>query len=190
MHIYLASKSPRRQSLLQQINVSFELIDAEIDESPFENELPLDYVNRMAKEKAIKGWKHINRTLSLPLLAADTSVVLKDVILGKPRDKQNAFEMLNNLAGKTHQVITCVAVVNDNQQHFAQSITDVSFCELSPRQIEDYIEQGECLDKAGSYGIQGYAAKFIQKISGSYSGVVGLPLFETANLLDSFAPGK
>ena len=187
MHIYLASKSPRRQSLLRQIEVSFDLIEAEINESPLDDEVPLDYVIRMANEKAKAGWKQKERKFDIPLLAADTSVVLQDTILGKPSNRQDAFNMLSMLSGKTHQVISCVAVLNASQQRLATSITDVTFCDLSKQQIESYIENGNCLDKAGSYGIQGYAAKFVENISGSYSGVVGLPLFETAKLLDVFA---
>jgi len=184
MHIYLASKSPRRRALLEQIGISFELIEAAINESTQSAELPLDYVQRMAKEKAKMGWQQSDRALNMPLLAADTSVVLNAVILGKPTDKQDAFAMLTRLSGKTHQVITCVAVHKENDLKIATSITDVTFSHLSQQQIDGYIETGDCFDKAGSYGIQGYAARFIQSISGSYSGVVGLPLFETANLLN------
>ena len=177
MYIYLASKSPRRRSLLEQIGISFELIEAEIDESSQRDELPQDYVMRMAKEKASKGWQQSARKLNIPLLAADTSVVLDDVILGKPENKSEAFTMLSQLSGKTHQVITCVAVHSVHDLQIATSVTDVAFSDLSQQQIDDYIEMGDCFDKAGSYGIQGYAARFIKNISGSYSGVVGLPLF-------------
>jgi len=186
MHIYLASKSPRRQSLLEQIGVSFDLIDVEIDESTLNGELPLDYVMRMANEKVKAGWLNMGKKSDVPLLAADTSVVLENRILGKPIDKRDAFNMLSLLSGKTHQVITCVSVKNGVKQEMTTSITDVTFCDLSEQQIEFYIDTGDCLDKAGSYGIQGYAARFIKMISGSYSGVVGLPLFETANLLEGF----
>lgn len=186
MNIYLASKSPRRQSLLQQIGVDFSCIKSEIDESVLNNELALSYVKRMSIEKAVAGWKAAERLLNIPLLAADTSVILGNNILGKPKDSDDASNMLRKLSGKTHQVMTSVTIMTEAMQKTIISQTDVTFSVLSESEIKEYIETGDCLDKAGSYGIQGVAAKFISSISGSYSGVVGLPLFETSQLLEQF----
>ena len=186
MQIYLASKSPRRQSLLTQIAVTFECLPVDIDESVHKDETAADYVSRMAYEKAIAGWSDCRRTLDIPLLAADTSVVLGNQILGKPLGKSEAISMLSILSGKTHQVMTCVAVKLHQKIELVTSTTDVTFASLSEQQIDYYVSSGDCLDKAGSYGIQGYAASFVQTISGSYSGVVGLPLYEVAKLLQNF----
>jgi len=186
MKIYLASKSPRRQSLLGQIGIDFQYVFSEIDESPLLNENPIDYVRRMAREKAINGWQNVDRMINMPLLAADTSVVIGNDILGKPVDSGQAFEMLTRLSAHTHQVMTAVAVKDGSRIKMVTSITDVTFDSLTEQQINDYIETKDCFDKAGSYGIQGYAARFISFISGSYSGVVGLPLYETAKLLEEF----
>lgn len=186
MHIYLASKSPRRQSLLKQIEISFDCIPVEIDESVREGETPLGYVSRMAYEKAQAGWSDSARRHDIPLLAADTSVILADQIMGKPDDEEQAIKMLKSLSGVTHQVISCVVVKNSQKNELVTSVTDVTFAALSEQQIDYYVNTGDCLDKAGSYGIQGFAASFICTISGSYSGVVGLPLFETTKLLEKF----
>ncbi len=186
MHIYLASKSPRRQSLLNQIAISFDCIDVDIDESVGIDELPYDYACRMAKEKAQAGWDNSERSLNYPLLAADTCVVLANQIMGKPNSQQEARNMLNQLSGNVHQVITSVTVRDQHQHKTVSSVTEVTFAPLNTEQIEYYIGTGDCMDKAGSYGIQGFAARFIKHISGSYTGVVGLPLFETANLLEEF----
>lgn len=186
MNLYLASKSPRRQSLLTQIAITFECITVDIDESVNIGETASDYVSRLAFEKAEAGWLKPNRTQDIPLLAADTSVVIGSQILGKPRDQVDAANMLNSLSGSTHQVLTCVAVKNSQKIELVTSTTDVTFATLSEQQIDYYVKSGDCQDKAGSYGIQGYAASFIRTISGSYTGVVGLPLFETARLLEQF----
>jgi septum formation protein len=191
MKIYLASKSPRRQSLLKQIGIEFVCIKSEIDESVLKGELALDYVKRMASEKAITGWKSSSRIDGMMLLAADTSVILNDKILGenilgKPNNAIDASDMLKKLSGNTHQVITCVSVKTEVLQETIASITNVTFATLSEDDIKNYIKTGDCFDKSGGYGIQGYAAKFISFISGSYSGVVGLPLFETSKLLEKF----
>lgn len=186
MKIYLASKSPRRQSLLRQIGIEFETIQGKIDETPQANEKAIDYVERMAIEKAKKGWHSANRIQELPLLAADTSVILNGIILGKPSDNEHALSMLQQLSGNTHQVITSISVINDNKQELTTSVTDVCFDYLSKSIIDYYVATGDCADKAGSYGIQGFAARFVTSISGSYSGIVGLPLFETGKLLEKF----
>ena len=193
--IILASKSPRRQELLTQIGVKFETLDNEIDESVYENEKPLSYVNRMAEEKARFAWeseqiKNIDDYKQRVLLAADTSVVLGSNILGKPENIQQAKQILSLLSDNTHQVITAVALLKlvDNKQSLTleTSVTKVTFAKLSQQMIDDYCQNGEGLDKAGSYAIQGQAAKFVRFIEGSYSGVVGLPLYETSLLLSDY----
>lgn len=186
MKIYLASLSPRRQALLKQINVSFELVSSEIDESVLKGEIPLDYAYRIARSKATAAWSSNVRASNIPLLAADTSVVVGGRILGKPATRDEAFEMLRLLSDNCHEVLSSVAVINDNKTESMISITEVVFRSMSEGEIYDYIDTGDCFDKAGGYGIQGYAAKYIKSISGSYSGVMGLPLFETANLLAKF----
>jgi septum formation protein len=186
MQIYLGSKSPRRQSLLSQIGVDFECLSVEIDESVRDNELVKDYVERMAKEKAEAAWLLEERSQYWPLLSADTCIALEGQILGKPEDTDSAKLMLSYLSNKTHQVLTSVAIKMGSQLKVVTSITDVTFGILSSGAINNYVKTGDCMDKAGSYGIQGYAARFVSHISGSYSGVVGLPLYETARLLESF----
>ena len=186
MKIYLASKSPRRKELLKQIGVHFELIEGDIDESTMTGEKARDYVERMALEKAICGWRNSMGKQKYPVLAADTSVVLNEGILGKPKDSVEAISMLRSLSGNTHQVITSVAIKLDTVQKLVTSITQVTFDTLSDKLIRSYVDSGDCLDKAGAYGIQNFAARFVSSINGSYSGVVGLPLCETANLLDEF----
>jgi len=190
----LASRSPRRQELLGQIGVSYHLIDIEIDESVHINEPPIAYVDRMAYEKGLAGWSVYTNQKShddqwRPLLAADTSVVLGENILGKPESECDARDMLRLLSGKTHQVMTSVALVDETGVATKTSITDVTFCDLRDVDIEAYLECGEGKDKAGSYAIQGFGAMFIRSINGSYSGVVGLPLYETNLLLEKHFKG-
>ena len=186
--IYLASQSPRRAELLRQIGVTFEQLIGEIDETPGPGELPADYVLRMAREKAAAGWQKIvaSGMTIRPLLASDTTVVYQNRILGKPENEHDARQMLALLSGNTHQVMTAVAITDGQQFRTELSVTDVVFKELSDQLIEDYIASGEPADKAGAYGIQGYGAVLVAGISGSYSGVVGLPLMETAQLLADF----
>jgi septum formation protein len=191
--IYLASKSPRRRELLKQIGVNFEVLllrefpvtRQDIDERPHTTEAPDEYVLRVARQKAEIGAQRVveRRLPVLPVLSADTSVVLETNIIGKPVDKQGAINTLRQLSGKTHQVMSAVAISNAGQVHSVLSITEVRFRELSDNEIRRYVACGEPMDKAGAYGIQGKAAAFIAGISGSYSGVVGLPLFETVELL-------
>lgn len=180
--IYLASKSIRRQELLQQIGVHFELLHTDIDESRHTGEAPHHYVSRMANEKARAG--RCTATRNWPVLAADTIVVLNNDCLGKPRNKAHAHEMLRNLSGHEHQVLTAITVESGGKEHSTVSATRVSFHELSDTTIERYWYSGEPQDKAGGYAIQGKAAVFVNDIQGSYSGVVGLPLFETSQLLN------
>jgi len=187
MKIYLASASPRRRQLLEQIGIECEQIHADIDETPLENESAADYVQRLALEKTRAVALKLE-TLTLPILGADTAVICEEQILGKPQDFSHAFEMLKHLSNKTHQVMTAIALYSPTKNTFqtALQITEVSFDQLSDQQINAYIATNEPFDKAGGYGIQGFAATFIKEIRGSYSGVMGLPLFETSELLKSY----
>lgn len=182
--LILASASPRRQELLQQIGVSFEVLPVDIDESPLQDESAATYVERMAMEKARAGWEASNR--SLPVLGSDTAVVLDGQILGKPRDRAHGLEMLQQLSGRAHQVLTAVAVVREGETGIRLSESRVFFSDISYDEQIRYWESGEPADKAGAYAIQGRAAVFIERLEGSFSGVMGLPLHETAELLDRF----
>lgn len=182
--IYLASSSPRRRELLSQIGVSFDLVSAEIEEKPELGESAQEYVLRLALQKAQAGFANSNR--EKPVLGADTIVTIDQKILEKPRDKNHAKEMLQLLSGRVHQVLTAVALWQDGYSKSVLVKTEVSFKKLSEQEISDYWLSGEPLDKAAGYAIQGIAGKFITNISGSYSAVVGLPLFETAELISEF----
>ena len=184
--LILASASPRRAELLRQIGVDFETQVADIDESTRPNEASLAYVQRMAREKAQKvAEQHPQRWV----LGSDTSVVLGDNILGKPNDRAHAIDMLLSLAGQTHQVITSVALAGPKQLE-AHSISRVRFRNISRDEAEAYWATGEPADKAGGYAVQGRAAVFIEHIAGSYSGIMGLPIFETAQLLEQAELGR
>lgn len=178
--IILASASPRRRELLNQINVRHLVQTVDIDETPFQNESPENYVQRLALEKASACRQKFNP--NLPILAADTSVVLGNQIMGKPQNETDAFTMLSQLSGKTHYVFTAIALLGNNQ-NIVISTTEVTFKTLTDNEICAYWQSGEPLDKAGSYAIQGKGSLFIERINGSFSGVMGLPLFETAQLL-------
>jgi septum formation protein len=183
--LVLASASPRRAEILQQIGVDFQIAPADIDETPIRQESPVDYVQRMAQEKT----QHVINSIagsSTIVLGADTSVVLGYKIYGKPKNRQEGMAMLATLSGKTHQVLTAVAVGNKQRCLLELSTTDVKFRELDPEECLDYWNTGEPLDKAGGYAIQGLGAVFVEKISGSFSGVVGLPIEQTAQLLQTF----
>ena len=181
--IYLASKSPRRQELLQQIGIDFELVAVEIDESPLPGESAESYVKRMAIEKSSHAWQdHMTK----PLLSADTTVVVEGNILGKPTDEADFKNMMKQLSGQTHKVMTAIAVTLDGKTDSKTSISEVSFRHLTEMEIHRYWQSGEPHDKAGGYAVQGLGAIFIEQISGSYSGIMGLPLFETAELLQAF----
>jgi septum formation protein len=190
--IYLASKSPRRRELLKQIGVHYELLmmreqapRMDIDESPRTNEDPRAYVERVVRMKADVALRMMV-TRKLPqraILTADTTVALFNDILGKPRDIADAARILRTLSGHTHEVLTGIAVTSGGETKFALSVSRVTFTVLSDADIKRYIDTGEPMDKAGAYGIQGHAAKFISELQGSYSGVMGLPLHETADLL-------
>lgn len=187
--LYLASQSPRRSELLSQIDIAFSVLSVNVDEAPKHNEIPKDYVLRLANEKAMAGWNTAQQQYK-PILGADTAVVIGNKILGKPQNDDEAKNMLGLLSGKTHQVMTAVALVvplkNSVQPELRQvvSVSNVSFKILSAEEIEHYVYLGESSDKAGSYAIQGFAAAFITHLSGSYSGVMGLPLYETVELLN------
>jgi septum formation protein len=186
--VYLASGSPRRRELLQQIGVSFRLIGTELDETPLPGEAPVGYVSRLAAAKADAGWQ-LSRDLGLapnaPVLAADTAVVLDGKILGKPQDRSDAENMLLKLSGRAHQVLTAVAVRSAAGNEIRVSQSWVTFRAVDAAEAAAYWNTGEPRDKAGAYAIQGYAAIFIADLKGSYSGVMGLPLFETAALLNA-----
>jgi len=183
--IYLVSQSPRRRELLLQIGIEHEVISADIDETPHIGEAAELYVTRMALEKARAGRARLP-VIDRPLLGADTSVVVDDVILGKPRDEVDACEMLCMLAGRTHRVISAVALVDDETEASRLSVSHVTFRPVSDDEARAYWRSGEPADKAGGYGIQGLGALFIERLEGSYSGVMGLPLFETAALMRDF----
>jgi septum formation protein len=179
--IILASASPRRRELLDQIGITYEIRPVHIDESPRLNEAPNEYVRRIAAEKSAACQAQAAPT-GLPVLAADTAVVLDGRIMGKPKDKEDAVMMLGRLSGRTHQVYSAVSL-RGAEHGEALSVTDVTFRALSAREILAYWATSEPADKAGSYAIQGLGSVFVQSIEGSFSGVVGLPLFETAELL-------
>jgi septum formation protein len=186
--IYLASASPRRRELLEQLGLSLERIHADIDESVRHGEAAADYTLRLAEEKAAAGWQVVQQGAlpSHPLLAADTTVTLGGEIFGKPADADDARRMLRAFSGRRHQVVTALAVRQGEQVESAVSITEVTFRRLSASDIERYLATGEPFDKAGAYGIQGKAGVFVERIDGSFTGVMGLPLFETAQLLGRF----
>ncbi|MCG7901896.1 septum formation protein Maf [Candidatus Thiodiazotropha endoloripes] len=191
--LYLASRSPRRRELLQQIGVRFELLDIEVDEGQLPEEQPANYVRRVAEDKAVAGFRQLSDAAQLPVLAADTSVVVNGHILGKPEDRDHALWMLGQLSDTTHEVFSAVTLCRSAPQTRV-SVSRVTFRRLSETEMLDYWHTGEPLDKAGSYAIQGLGAQFIARLEGSYSGVMGLPLFETAQLLQlggiDFGAGK
>lgn len=182
--IYLASRSPRRVELLKQIGVNCQILPADIDESQHIGELPEQYVTRLAREKAQACLSHLTaQQRKYAVLAADTSVALQGKILGKPESDDDARAMLKMLSASSHQVYTAVALALNEEIEVVLSSTTVEMMLLSNAQIEAYIATGEHRDKAGSYGIQGAAGTWIKHIEGSYTGVMGLPVFETAQLL-------
>ena len=182
--VYLASRSPRRVELLGQLGVACEPLPADIDETQLVGESPEKYVTRLAREKAQACLRHLTtEQKNHPVLAADTTVVLDGIVLGKPDDDIDARNMLIALSGSLHEVHTAVALAFNNQIEVVLSTTVVEMMTLTEEQIERYITSGEPKDKAGSYGIQGKAGAWVKRIEGSYSGVMGLPVFETAELL-------
>lgn len=182
--IYLASQSPRRRELLQQIAVTYRVIAANIVEVPHSGEAAIDYVQRLAREKALAGLAAVQRQgLAIkPVLGADTIVVSDGKILEKPRDQLHGATMLQQLSGKTHHVLSAVALATEDQVYSRLSTTQVSFRRLDPTEINAYWLTGEPQDKAGGYAIQGLGAVFVQQLSGSFSGVVGLPIEQVVEL--------
>lgn len=181
---YLASKSPRRQELLQQAGFAFDVRSADIVEQPQLGESPADYARRMALGKARAA--QAAHALSLPVLGADTDVVLDGQILGKPRDRNDALRILSSLSDREHEVYSAVAMVHGTRAEARLSVTRVCFDIITPQAAAKYWETGEPADKAGAYGIQGIGGQFVREVKGSYSGVVGLPLHETISLLNKF----
>jgi septum formation protein len=183
--VYLASASPRRQELLKQLGVRYEVLRVAVDESPLPAEGAEDLVCRLAMAKAQAGLA-VRPTLIAPVLAADTAVALGADLFGKPADQADAMRILGRLGGRTHIVWTAVAVTDGQRERVELSRSEVTFRALSPEEIAGYWRTGEPADKAGAYAIQGRGAQFIADLTGSYSGVMGLPLFETARLLTLF----
>jgi len=195
--IYLASRSPRRRELLSQMGVKFEPLlfrggarqDDDTDEAVRPGENPDDYVRRVTLMKAAAAWERVVMRRGLqrkPVLAADTTVALGGDILGKPQDRADAERIIALLSGTQHRVLTAVAIKFDSQVEMAVSESRVTFAPLDEARIAAYVASGEPFDKAGAYGIQGRAGAFIERLEGSYSGVMGLPLYETAQLLRLF----
>ena len=183
--IVLASASERRSQLLHQIGVRHRIVGADISETPLPGERPLDYVQRIAACKAQAVVARLEGRQETPVLAADTTVVLGDRLFGKPADEAECLEMLGALAGQTHAVLTAVALWHDNRLHRALDTSYVTFRAIDPDERRRYWASGEPAGKAGGYAIQGLGAVFVARLEGSFSGVMGLPLFETAALLDA-----
>jgi len=181
MQIHLASSSPRRHEILTALGLSFTAAGVDIDESRYDGEPVADMVVRLAIAKAAAAREAVDQ--SLPVIAADTAVAVDDEVLGKPGSQDEALQMLASLSGRTHTVLTGVALDYAGVVRTATTRTEVRFREISPDEAQSYWQSGEPLDKAGAYAVQGIAGIFVEDISGSYSGVVGLPVFETAALL-------
>jgi septum formation protein len=184
--LYLASQSPRRRELLAQLGVQFGLLDVDVPEHRLPGEPAEAYVSRVAREKAGAGLLAVVATPGAVVLGADTEVVLDDVVFGKPADAADATRMLQALSGRSHRVISTVWVLDAGREAQATSVSEVRFVELDAAQIQAYVATGECYGKAGAYAIQGRAAAMVAHLSGSHSGVMGLPLHETARLLRGF----
>ena len=185
--IYLASASPRRRALLAQIGIDFECLDVSVDEHPQPGEGSMDFVRRLARAKALAGRARMLKTgLSpRPVLGADTAVVIDGDILGKPRDRADGLAMLKRLSGRAHEVLTAICLIDGRLERGAASTSRVWLSRLPEEALVAYWETGEPRDKAGAYAIQGRAARFISRLEGSYSGVVGLPLYELSQLLST-----
>ena len=181
--LHLASKSPRRRELLAILGLDFGVLDLDLPETPAPGEPPDDYVRRVAREKAGAGLLQVVGQPGAVVLGADTEVILDGRVYGKPADAADAAQMLRSLSGRTHRVVSAVSVVDAGRELQAVSVSEVRFAALSEDAIADYLGTGEWAGKAGAYGIQGRAQAFIAHLSGSYSGVMGLPLHETAGLL-------
>lgn len=184
--LVLASASPRRRELLRQLGVDFVCRAQDLSEAPAAGEKPRAYVERLAREKAERGWQNLRSGQPLLVLGADTEVVLRNAVLGKPVDRDACLAMLAQLSGRVHEVLTAVALTDGERTETRLSRSRVRLRRISPAEAEAYWATGEPADKAGGYAIQGRGAVFIEQLEGSYSGVMGLPLFETAALLRRF----
>ncbi|MDR3385738.1 MAG: Maf family protein [Rudaea sp.] len=187
--LYLASRSPRRHQLLEQVGLQFGTVDVDVPEVRVLGESPEDYVSRVAREKARAGLLKLSGVAGAVVLGADTEVVLDDEVFGKPADGAHMAQMLRRLSARTHRVLSAVWCVSGGREERVLSLTEVTFATLSEADIAAYAASGEGLGKAGGYGIQGRAAAFVAHLAGSYSGVMGLPLFETLRLLKGFGVG-
>lgn len=186
--LYLASQSPRRRELLARLGVPFSVLTVDVPEIPGENESAPDYVRRVAREKAVAGWAATDGGQDDRVVGSDTEVVLDGVVFGKPVDADDAARMLRLLSGRTHQVLSAVSLVGAAGCREILSVTEVVFDTLDDATIAAYVRTGEPLGKAGAYAIQGEAERFVRHLAGSYSGVMGLPLHETARLLSEAGP--
>ena len=184
--LLLASQSPRRAELLRQLNVAFDTLSCDIDETCRPNEGSEEYVSRLAQEKSVAGWNACDKKHYVAALGSDTSVVIDDRILGKPKNQQDFMQMMSLLSSNAHYVRTAVSMVNSETSKTILVSTKVIFKSLTPAEIDWYWSTGEPRDKAGGYAIQGLGGQFIKHIEGSYTAVVGLPLYETAELLKQF----
>jgi septum formation protein len=184
--LFLASQSPRRRQLLEQLGLRFSVLDCAVDEVRAPGEPPEDYVRRVAREKAGAGLLQVAATRDAVVLAADTEVVLGDDVFGKPADAASAAAMLARLSGRAHRVLSAVCVADAGREREVLQETIVHFAPLDAAAIAAYVATGEPFGKAGAYAIQGRAAAFVSRVEGSYTGVMGLPLFETAQLLREF----
>jgi septum formation protein len=184
--LYLASQSPRRHQLLEQLGIAFSVLDVDVPERREPNESPHDYVSRVARDKARAGLRKLANADDVHLLGADTEVVLADDVFGKPVDAADAVTMLRRLSGRTHAVISTVWLVSAAHEQCAVSTSKVRFAALDEKTIADYVATGEPFGKAGAYAIQGRGGALIKHLEGSYSGVMGLPVFETSQLLREF----
>lgn len=184
--LYLASKSPRRRQLLEQLEVAFSVLDVDVPEQRAAGESPCDYVSRVARDKARAGLAALGRAEGALVLGSDTEVVLDDEVFGKPRDAADAASMLRRLSGRTHVVISVVWVAAAGQERGEVCESRVRFAVLDEPAIAAYVATGEPFGKAGAYAIQGRGARLVEHLEGSYSGVMGLPVFETARLLREF----
>jgi len=184
--LHLASKSPRRRELLGRLGLEFGVLELDVPERRAPGEAPVEYVRRVAREKAGAGLLQVVGVPGVAVLGADTEVILGDEVFGKPRNAEDAAGMLRRLSGRTHEVVSAVSLVSADREAQAVSVSQVTFGELSDARIAAYVASGEPMGKAGAYAIQGGGEVFVSRLSGSYSGVMGLPLYETARLLEQF----
>lgn len=189
IRLFLASQSPRRRELLAQIGVDYERVDVDVPERREPGESPEDYVSRVAREKAGAGLLRLGAVPNALVLGADTEVVLDEEVFGKPADAADAAAMLRRLSGRAHRVVSTVWLVSAGREEHATSLSTVEFMPLDEAAIAAYVASGEAFGRAGAYAIQGRAGRFVRRLEGSYSGVMGLPLYETGELLRRFGVG-